>query len=104
MQQGDSQSGNAVTDGDSDGEDGALAEEFANDDMPARQRVGEDECHGAALDFADDGVVGKEQGDERDEVDVQCGEADHGNGERTGFGFARRGTAEEGKRQGEGGE
>ena len=73
-------------------------------DLPARDRIAEEQKHGAALHLADDGVVRDEQRDERQEEDGQAGEADDDHVERSHADAPRRRAAEERERERQGGE
>ena len=48
-----------------------MPEKLARNHLPPRDRVSEQESHRATLDFADDGVVGEQEGNERQQEDRQ---------------------------------
>ena len=62
-----------------------MSDEFSGKDLVAGNGVAQQQRHSAAFDFADEGIVGEEHGDERDQEDGQAGEADNGNGQRIDF-------------------
>ena len=89
----------AVAEDGGEGEDGEMADELAEHDLPARDRIAEQQQHGAALDLADDGVVRDQERDQRQEEDGEAREADDHHVERAHADAAGRRAAEEGERQ-----
>ena len=59
-----------------------MADELAEQHLPAGDRVAQQQQHGAAFDLADDGVVRDQQGDQRQQEDRQAGQADDHDVER----------------------
>lgn len=64
----------SVSGEDGDEKDGEMGEELARQNLPADDRVGQQQGQRAAFDFARHGVEGHEQGHERHEVDRQRGD------------------------------
>src|SRR5690606_13079668 len=95
------QAGKAVAGRGGQGQDGQVPDEFAYDDLPARYGVAEQQGQCAAVDFADDGVVGQQHGDERHQEDRQAGQADDGDGKRVDLDVAggRAAQQAQGQRQ-----
>ncbi|MNV89623.1 hypothetical protein D3C71_1839340 [compost metagenome] len=77
-----------------------MAEELADDHLPARYGVAEQQRHGAPVDLADHGVVGKQHGDEGNQEDGKARQADDRDGQRVCLDRAGRRTAQQPQRQG----
>ena len=76
-----------------------MTAEFAEHDLPPRDRIAEQQKHRAALHLADDGVVRDQQRDERQEEDGQARQADDHDVERAHPDAAGRRAAEKRQRQ-----
>ena len=87
--------GDSVACGGGECEDDEVSDEFSGKDLVAGNGVAQQQRHSAAFDFADEGIVGEEHGDERNQEDGQAGEADDGYGQRIDFNRACRRAAEE---------
>ncbi|MNY47958.1 hypothetical protein D3C86_1832580 [compost metagenome] len=59
-----------------------MADELAEQDVPTPQRVGQQQQQRAAFVFADDGVIGQQQSNQRHAECRQAGEASDGGGHR----------------------
>ena len=81
------------------GQDGQVADELAHDDLPSRHRIAEQQGHGAAVDLADDCVIGQQHGDERHQEDGKAGQADHRDGQGIDLDCAGGSAAQEAQRQ-----
>lgn len=86
------------------GEDQAVTEELAEQQLAAPQRVGQEQQQGAAFLLADDGVVGQQQGDQRHQEGGQAGQAGDRRRHRGEADLAGRGGAEPGDAHREQGE
>ena len=62
--------GDAVADDGGEAEDAEMAREFSNHHLPARDRIGQQQRHGAAIHLADDRVVRQQQRDQRHQEDA----------------------------------
>ena len=76
-----------------------MGDEFAEQDFPARDGIGQKQGEGAAFDLAGDGVERHQKGQKRDEVDGQRGQ--RGDDDREAVGAERAGGRRPGRRQDE---
>ena len=81
-----------------------MPDEFPEHHLPAADRIAEQQQQRAALGFADDGVVGDQESDQRHEEDREAGQADDHHVERVRADIARGRAAEERQRERQGGE
>ena len=101
---GERAGGGAVAEERREAQDRKVADELAEQHLPAPDRVAQEQEHGAALHLADDGIVRDQERDQRQQKDREAGEADDDDVERAHPDAAGRRAAEEGQSQGERGE
>ena len=81
-----------------------MADELAEQHLPASNRVAQEQEHGAALHFADDGIVRDQERDQRQQKDREAGEAHDDDVERAHPDAAGRCASKEAQSQGKRGE
>ena len=76
-----------------------MPQELPEDDLPAGNRICQQQHHGAAFEFADQRIEGQQQCYQRQQEDRQAGQADDGHLDRPDAHIACWRAAEEGQGQ-----